>query len=118
MTDVFSRQKRSEIMSRVRSRGNAATELSLIRLFREFKIKGWRRRFKAFGSPDFVFPEIRLAVFIDGCFWHSCPIHGSLPASNRAFWKRKLERNIARDRLVSRELRRSGGPLVLLWLHE
>jgi DNA mismatch endonuclease (patch repair protein) len=118
MADVFSRQKRSYIMSRVKGRGNLATELRLIAIFREHRIAGWRRRRGIYGSPDFVFPAARLAIFVDGCFWHGCPIHGALPRTNRAFWRDKLSRNRARDLQVNRVLRKLGWRVVRLWQHE
>ncbi|HXG49125.1 MAG TPA: very short patch repair endonuclease [Methylomirabilota bacterium] len=115
--DVFSKRKRSEIMSRVRSRGNAATEGRLVRLFRRNGITGWRRRYQLFGTPDFVFPKMRLALFVDGCFWHCCPKHSTRPAENAAFWVAKLARNRARDRLVNRTLRQSGWRVLRIWQH-
>src|SRR5262245_58227750 len=118
MVDMFSRQHRSEIMSRVRSGGNLATELRLIRIFREHRIRGWRRRKLVFGKPDFVFASARIAVFVDGCFWHNCPLHGAVPASNSAFWARKLHRNLERDKLVSWTLRGLGWRVVRIWQHE
>jgi len=116
--DVFSRQKRSEIMSRVKSRGNAATEQRLIRFFKQYGVTGWRRRHSLFGQPDFVFPKLRVAVFVDGCFWHSCPQHCTWPTSNRLFWLAKLARNRARDRLVNRTLRNAGWRVLRIWQHE
>jgi DNA mismatch endonuclease, patch repair protein len=118
MADVFSPLQRSRIMAKVRSSGNQSTELRLIQIFKAFKIHGWRRRAPIFGSPDFVFPRERLAVFVDGCFWHCCHLHGSLPASNRNFWKRKLARNRERDRLVTRELKKKGWIVLRIWQHE
>lgn len=118
MADVFDAAKRSEIMSRVKGRGNLATEVRLLHLFREQRIRGWRRTFPLFGKPDFVFPQQRLAVFVDGCFWHGCPDHGSIPATNADFWLDKIERNKARDRLVNRELRRQGWGVLRFWQHE
>ena len=118
MADVFSRIRRSEIMSKVKSHGNQATELRLIEIFRNHKIRGWRRRVPVFGSPDFTFPQARLAVFVDGCFWHSCPVHGSIPATNRVFWADKLKRNKQRDRLVRRNLEQSGWFVLRIWQHE
>jgi DNA mismatch endonuclease, patch repair protein len=118
MADMFSPTQRSEIMSKVKSRENQATELRLIRIFRQFEIRGWRRRAMIFGKPDFVFPAARLAVFVDGCFWHGCPIHGSIPIANRAFWTRKLSRNKVRDRIVCRELKSSGWSVLRIWQHE
>jgi DNA mismatch endonuclease, patch repair protein len=105
-------------MSRVRSNGNLATEIALARFFRRNNISGWRRRAPIFGKPDFVFPPQRLAVFVDGCFWHGCPKHGSQPSRNSSFWKSKLARNKARDRLVARKLRVQGWRVLRVWQHE
>ena len=105
-------------MSRVRGRGNKNTELEMIDLFRKHRITGWRRNARVFGSPDFVFPKLRIAVFVDGCFWHNCPIHRSMPASNRPFWKQKLQRNKTRDHLVGHRLRGIGWKVVRVWQHE
>jgi DNA mismatch endonuclease (patch repair protein) len=116
--DLFSPEKRSEIMSRVRSRGNAATELRIIQIFRQHGITGWRRNYQLAGTPDFVFIHSRVAVFVDGCFWHGCPIHGSIPASNREFWRRKLARNRDRDNMVNCTLRKLGWRVVRVWQHE
>ena len=118
MADVFTRSKRSEIMSRVLGRGNKATEGALIKVFRKFHITGWRRHLKLFGNPDFIFREPRLAVFVDGCFWHNCPKHGTRPATNRSFWRKKLEKTIARDRLVNITLRKNGWRVLRVWQHE
>jgi DNA mismatch endonuclease, patch repair protein len=118
MADVFTRKKRSEIMSRVKGRGNKLTELRLIKLFRDHGFIGWRRNAAVFGRPDFVFPKQHVAVFVDGCFWHGCPLHGSVPSSNREFWSLKLERNKKRDRLVMRELKKRGWKPVRIWQHE
>jgi DNA mismatch endonuclease (patch repair protein) len=138
MADVFSKAKRSAVMSRIRSRGNKATEVALANLFRRHKIIGWRRQVQIIGRdaalrrlrtarrsvptfrvrPDFVFSKIRLAVFVDGCFWHGCPKHGTQPKGNRAFWKNKFARNRARDLLVTRMLRRAGWRVLRIWEHE
>lgn len=118
MADVFDRSKRSEIMSRVKSRGNAATEVRLISVFRQHRITGWRRQYALFGKPDFVFPTRRLAVFVDGCFWHSCPLHGAMPNTNIEFWQKKLQRNRERDQKVNRELKKVGWRIVRVWQHE
>jgi DNA mismatch endonuclease (patch repair protein) len=118
MVDVFSPDLRSEIMAKVKGRNNRSTELRLLRTLQKYKIRGWRRRSSIFGSPDFVFPASRLAVFVDGCFWHGCPVHGSMPQSNRAFWAEKLTRNRRRDRLVKRTLTKSGWRVLRIWQHE
>jgi DNA mismatch endonuclease (patch repair protein) len=118
MADVFSKRKRSDIMSRVKGRGNKATELAMVALLRRHGITGWRRHARIFGNPDFVFPKHRLAVFVDGCFWHGCPKHATQPASNRAFWREKLARNKTRDRLVTRMLKQRGWFVLRVWQHE
>jgi DNA mismatch endonuclease (patch repair protein) len=118
MTDVFTKAKRSEVMSRVRSCGNKDTELALAKLLRRHGITGWRRNQQVFGKPDFIFRKARLAVFVDGCFWHGCPKHATKPKNNRAFWRRKLAGNKTRDRAVDRVLRREGWRVVRIWEHE
>lgn len=105
-------------MSRVRGRGNERTEIALMRIFRRHKIIGWRRNQKLFGHPDFVFREQRLAIFVDGCFWHGCPKHGSYPAIHRAFWIRKLGRNRERDKLVNKVLAKQGWKVLRIWEHD
>jgi len=134
MPDVFTKKKRSEVMSRIRSRGNKNTELRLIKVFRVQRITGWRRHLslslKVSGSqfpvqgdqsrvrPDFVFRKLRVAVFVDGCFWHACPLHTTKPKGNAAFWRKKFAANQARDRLVTCALRRHGWRVLRIWEHE
>ena len=118
MADVFSKTKRSEVMSRIRGRGNKDTELALAMLMRRHRIAGWRRNRPVFGKPDFVFLKLKLAVFVDGCFWHGCPKHCNQPANNRAFWRRKLSANMKRDALVTRMLRRAGWRVLRVWEHD
>lgn len=135
MADILTKTKRSELMSKVRSAGNASTEQRLVLLFRKWKVTGWRRGAvvrgprKAVASratklsrfqvrPDFVFPKRTLAVFVDGCFWHGCPLHAVKPKQNAAFWRTKLAGNQARDRRVNRELRRLGWTVLRIWEHE
>jgi DNA mismatch endonuclease (patch repair protein) len=67
---------------------------------------------------DFTFRRERVALFVDGCFWHGCPKHGTMPAGNRAFWKAKLARNTARDRTVTRALRQAGWTVLRIWEHD
>jgi len=118
MTDVFSKARRSVVMSRIRSRGNEETELALIRILRSSNINGWRRNWPLEGKPDFVFPIKRLVIFVDGCFWHGCPMHGTQPASNQAYWQPKLERNKRRDKQVTRALRKDGWRVLRVWHHD
>lgn len=102
-------------MSRIRGQGNKDTELVLAKLFRKHNISGWRRHQKIIGKPDFIFRKAKLAVFVDGCFWHCCPRHGTKPKSNRTFWLKKLYRNQSRDRQVNRTLRKMGWRVIRLW---
>jgi DNA mismatch endonuclease (patch repair protein) len=111
MADIFTKRKRSAVMSAIRSRGNAATELRLIAVFRAHGITGWRRgaslqwkveglKLKKFRvKPDFVFGARRLAVFVDGCFWHGCPLHATQPKTNAVCWRK----NEARQRVDGHE---------------
>lgn len=118
MTDTVSKQERSRIMRSVRGRGNASTELKVVRLFREHKITGWRRHLPLAGKPDFTFPKQRVVVFIDGCFWHGCPAHLRMPASNVDYWQGKVARNMARDARVRTELEEKGWRVLRVWEHE
>jgi DNA mismatch endonuclease (patch repair protein) len=118
MADVWTKKKRSQVMSLVRSRGNKGTELVLIGLLRQNKINGWRRNVSLPGKPDFTFREHRLTVFVDGCFWHSCPKHGRRPKSNRPFWRLKFYKNKRRDKFVTQTLRGLGWRVLRIWEHE
>ncbi len=118
MADIFSKRTRSEIMSAIRSRSNISTELEFSKLLRSEGLTGWRRHYPLVGRPDFVFTARRLAIFVDGCFWHGCPRHGKSPSSNRHFWRRKITRNRQRDREVNRLLMAKGWRVLRVWEHE
>ena len=140
-------------MARVKGRGNKATELRLIQIFRANGITGWRRgcslplaprsnksqgtsaktrvarpnnqdpltnnrRRGARVRPDFVFSKLKVALFVDGCFWHGCPKHATWPATRAAFWLAKITGNKARDRKVNRLLRAKGWRVARVWEHE
>jgi DNA mismatch endonuclease (patch repair protein) len=105
-------------MSRIRGSGNKDTEQALAKLFRRHGIKGWRRNQQVFGKPDFIFRKLKLAIFVDGCFWHGCPKHATNPKSNRAYWRHKLSGNKSRDHLVTRTLRLAGWHVLRIWHHE
>jgi DNA mismatch endonuclease, patch repair protein len=118
MPDVFTKQKRSEVMSHIRGRGNRDTELALVQLLRMHKITGWRRHEHLLGKPDFTFRKERVIVFVDGCFWHQCPHHCNLPVNNRQFWQRKLNANKARDKTINHALRQKGWTVLRIWEHD
>ena len=115
MADTFSKEERSRIMRQVKSRSNKSTELKLIAFFKHNKIKGWRRNYKLFGKPDFVFPASRTAIFVDGCFWHGHDCRNTKPKDNKEYWQKKIERNKLRDILVTQTLKDKGWLVVRLW---
>lgn len=113
--DTVSPEKRSWIMAQVKSRGNRSTEVKMIDLLRQERITGWRRNYDLLGSPDLVFPKEKVAVFLDGCFWHGHPTKCRMPRANRAYWEGKIARNVARDRRITRILRDKGWKVIRIW---
>jgi DNA mismatch endonuclease (patch repair protein) len=118
MADVVDRETRSRIMAAIRSSGNRSTELRMVAILRAARIRGWRRRQRVTGRPDFVFWRERVAVFVDGCFWHGCPRHCRMPEGRREYWEPKIRRNRRRDRAVDRELRNQGWVVARVWEHD
>jgi len=114
-TDCYTTAERSYVMSRIRSRGNRTTEIRFLRYCRRFGIRGWKRSSRLFGKPDFVFHDAKLAVFVDGDFWHGNPKNYRVPNRNRDYWKAKIESNRRRDRLVNRTLKRQGWLVFRVW---
>lgn len=115
MGDVFAPAIRSIIMSKIRSSGNASTELRLKEIFKAQKITGWRRNFPLYGKPDFVFPKKRIVVFVDGCFWHGHDCKDLKPKSNLDYWNKKIGRNQNRDKFVSKILRSKKWRVIRIW---
>ena len=118
MADFLTQTERSLRMSQIRGAGNKTTELRLLAVFRAYGLTGWRRGSKLIGRPDFVFPSQRIAIFVDGCFWHGCPTHGHEPMSNGKFWREKILRNRKRDRKVTRILKLKNWRVLRVWEHE
>ncbi|OJV11730.1 MAG: hypothetical protein BGO12_10800 [Verrucomicrobia bacterium 61-8] len=129
MPDVFTIAKRSEVMAAIRSRGNKETEMEAIRILRIHRINGWRRGIKinirhpnqkriVTIRPDFVFRTLKIAVFIDGEFWHGHPTKARIPKTRTEWWTKKIEGNRARDRLQNRLLRDRGWIVVRIWQFE
>ncbi len=104
-------------MAAIRPRGNRDTEVRLATIMRASGITGWRRNQRLAGKPDFMFRKQRLAVFVDGCFWHGCRWHCRMPKSRADFWNPKIARNKARDMEVNRQLRKSGWRVIRIWEH-
>ena len=115
MADIFDEEKRSDIMRRVRSRNNASTELKLIQMFKEYGITGWRRNYPVKGHPDFVFLDLKIAVFVDGCFWHGHDCRNTRPSNNAEYWAKKRARNIQHDKEITALFEHRGWRVVRIW---
>lgn len=114
--DIVSKKKRSEIMSRVRSK-----ETGLEKGFRK-KLNSlgihYRKNVSSLpGKPDIVFRTKRLVIFLDSCFWHGCSKHCRLPNSNRKYWSDKILKNKQRDKTTTKLLRKSNWTVIRIWEH-
>lgn len=117
MADKFSKQKRSEIMSKVRNKDSKME----ITLRKELWKAGYRYRKnsnKHFGKPDIVLANLKTVIFVDSCFWHGCKEHGSMPETRREFWEAKIARNKERDKEVTRHYKDKGWTVIRIWEHE
>lgn len=115
MADIISKEKRSYIMSRIRGR-DTKPELLVKGMVDGRLLKHQPKG--VYGNPDFANKRRRIAVFVDGCFWHGCPSCFREPKSNRKFWIPKIRRNKEKDREVNRHLRRGGWKVVRVWEHQ
>ena len=114
MPDTVSKKKRSQIMSKIR---NKETNLELN--FKEL-MKGLKFRYqpKVFGKPDFASKKLKIAVFVDSCFWHKCPKCYIEPKSNKKYWLPKIEKNVKRDKINNRLLKKDGWKIIRIWQHD
>ncbi len=115
MADVFDKAKRSEIMKKVRSKNNKSTELKLMQIFKDNNIHGWRRNYKVKGHPDFVFLDKKIAIFVDGCFWHGHNCRNTKPKTNQEYWDKKRERNIKHDKEITEYFENRGWTVIRIW---
>lgn len=115
--DTLTKRQRSYCMSRIK-RDNTTAE----KFFRKYlwlkEVRDWRIRSKILGKPDLYFVQKRLAVFIDGCFWHKCPRCFIKPKSNSAYWTPKIRNNVLRDRKNAEILRKNKVTVIRFWEHE
>lgn len=117
--DNLSPEDRKKNMSRIRSKGNRSTERKLRGSLVGAGISGFKLHPSGvLGKPDFVFPEQRLAVFVDGCFWHGCPDCYIRPQTSQGYWDEKLARNRRRDAKVNKELKEAGWSVLRVWEHQ
>lgn len=116
MPDVLTPEQRRRCMSAIKGKNTKPERILRYILWQS----GFRYRLRSFlpGRPDLVFPRVKLAVFIDGCFWHGCPKHFVPPKTRANFWREKIRRNKTRDRLVVKELRRLNWHVARIWEHE
>src|SRR5271170_531087 len=109
---------RSNIMAAVKGKSNLSTEVVLRYALVRAGMSGWRLHASdIMGKPDFYFDEARVAVFVDGCFWHGCDRCGHVPKTRSEFWRAKFDRNKARDIRTTRALRAEGIHVIRLWEH-
>ena len=106
--DHVPKDVRSRIMASVKSGGNRSTEAAMGLRLREAGLRGYRKQWPVAGKPDFAWPGLKVAVFVDGCFWHGCPRCNRPSKSNVKFWRKKVADNRRRDVRVAQKLRRGG----------
>ena len=112
MSDIFDKSKRSEIMKKVRSKNNKSTELKLIQIFKENNIHGWRRNYKVKVHSDFVFLNKKIAIFVDGCFWHGHNFRNTKPKENQEYWDKKRERNMKHGKEITEYFENRGWTVI------
>lgn len=113
--DIFTKNRRSEIMKFVKSNKNKSTELELIKIFKEYSIKGWKRGYPVEGKPDFVFLDRKIAVFVDGCFWHGHDCRNVTPKDNSNYWDLKRIKNKERDEKVNLKFLKRNWIILRIW---
>lgn len=115
MADVFNKEKRSDIMKHVRSKGNKSTEMKMIAIFKSLGITGWRRNYNVKGHPDFIFSKQKIAIFVDGCFWHGHDCRNTRPSDNADYWEKKRQRNIEHDKEITELFETRGWQVIRIW---
>ena len=116
--DRVSPKQRSAIMSRIKGKGNKTTEVAFASLLRQNGISGWRRQWPVAGRPDVAFPKEKVAVFVDGCFWHQCPRHKRVPETRKGYWMEKFRVGKAKRVSDKRSLRADGWVILEVWEHD
>jgi DNA mismatch endonuclease (patch repair protein) len=109
----------SRRMAAIKGKRNHSTETRLRLAFVRTSLCGWTLNpSDLLGKPDFYFAAARLAIFVDGCFWHGCESCCRIPSTNGSFWAAKIRRNIERDRSVTKRLRLQGISVMRFWEHQ
>src|SRR5579884_1542564 len=110
--------QRSKTMGAIRGRDNRTTERALRMALVRCRVSGWQLHANLPGKPDFYFPQKKLAIFVDGCFWHGCPRCGHIPKTRSSFWAAKFKRNRKRAQTVLQLLQAKGIQVVRIWEHD
>lgn len=117
MADVHTQEQRSYNMSQIRSR-DTKPEIILRKLLFGDGYRGFRVKSDLPGKPDIVYTKYRVAIFVDGCFWHKCPQCFQKPATNAEFWEKKITGNVKRDEKINEQLNKDNWNVVRIWEHE
>jgi len=117
MTDVLTKEQRAYNMSKIRGK-NTLPEIKLRKLLWSDGVRGYRIHYNLPGKPDIVFTKKKIAIFIDGCFWHKCQICFQEPETRKEFWMKKIQSNIDRDKKVNAQLKDMGWTVMRFWEHE
>ena len=117
MTDVLSPEQRKLNMSRIRGK-NTGPEVKLRKLLYARGIRGYRIHYNISGKPDLVFVKMKIAIFIDGCFWHMCPVCFQEPETRKEFWMKKIKSNVERDNKINEQLLNEGWTIIRFWEHD
>jgi DNA mismatch endonuclease (patch repair protein) len=117
MADILTQEQRKFNMSRIKGK-NTGPEIKLRKLLYACGIRGYRIHYNLLGKPDIVFTKKKIAIFIDGCFWHKCSVCFQKPETRREFWLKKINSNVKRDKIVNEQLLADGWNVIRFWEHE
>lgn len=116
MIDRISKEKRSKIMSSIRAQSKLENTVS--RALWKNGLRFRKNDRSLYGTPDISIKKYRLVIFIDSCFWHACPLHGTMPKTNTEFWENKFKRNVERAHEVTEHYEEEGWTILWIWEHE
>ncbi|MGA7627656.1 MAG: very short patch repair endonuclease [Methanoregula sp.] len=117
MTDVLTKEQRTFNMSKIRGK-NTGPEIKLRKMLWSQGIRGYRIHYILLGKPDIVFTKKKIAIFVDGCFWHKCPVCFQAPETRKEFWMKKIQSNVDRDKKINDKLQIDGWTVIRIWEHE
>jgi DNA mismatch endonuclease, patch repair protein len=117
LADVLTPEQRKKNMSHIRGK-NTRPEIKLRKLLWSQNIRGYRIHYNLPGKPDIVFIKKKIAIFIDGCFWHKCPLDFQEPETRKEFWMKKINSNVERDERTTKSLQEDGWKVLRFWEHD